>query len=45
MTYKKEIIRSMKLISKNKKSIFIGQSVSVPGNLVSGLRIEFVVVG
>ena len=34
MTYKKEIIRSMKLISKNKKSIFIGQSVSVPGNLL-----------
>ena len=34
MTYKKEIIRSMKLISKNKKSIFIGQSVAVPGNLL-----------
>ena len=34
MTYKKEIIRSMKLISKNKKSIFMGQSVAVPGNLL-----------
>ena len=34
MTYTSEIKRSMKLISKKKNSIFLGQSVLVPGNLL-----------
>tara|TARA_B100000575_G_C23093574_1_gene630566 strand:- start:45 stop:560 length:516 start_codon:yes stop_codon:yes gene_type:complete len=34
MTYKKEIIRSMKLIAKKNNAIFLGQSVAVPGNLL-----------
>ena len=32
MTYKKELIRSMNYLSKNPKTIFLGQSVSFPGN-------------
>ena len=34
MNYTKEILRSMKFISKNPKAIFLGQSVEVPGNLL-----------
>ena len=34
MTYKKEIEKSMQFISKNKYSLFLGQSVNVPGNLL-----------
>tara|TARA_B100000989_G_scaffold92678_1_gene67058 strand:+ start:6877 stop:7401 length:525 start_codon:yes stop_codon:yes gene_type:complete len=34
MNYFDEIKRSMKLISKSKKTLFLGQSVSVPGNLI-----------
>ena len=34
MTYKKEIEKSMLFISKNKNSLFLGQSVNVPGNLL-----------
>ena len=32
MTYKKELIRSMNYLSKNPKTIFLGQSVLYPGN-------------
>ena len=32
--YKKEIIRSMNFLGKKKNSIFLGQSVKVPGNLI-----------
>lgn len=34
MSYKSEITKSMQLISKYDKSIFLGQSVAVPGNLI-----------
>ena len=34
MNYTKEIQKSMKFISKNPKTIFLGQSVEVPGNLL-----------
>ena len=34
MSYFEEIKRSMKYISRSKKTIFLGQSVSVPGNLI-----------
>lgn len=34
MSYKNEIIRSMQMISRIKNSIFLGQSVAVPGNLL-----------
>lgn len=34
MTYKKEIEKSMYFISKKKNSLFLGQSVNVPGNLL-----------
>ena len=33
-TYLKEITRSMKMLSKNKKTIFIGQSVKYPGSSI-----------
>ena len=33
-TYVKEINRSMKMLSKNKKTIFIGQSVKYPGSSI-----------
>lgn len=32
--YGDEIIRSMKLLAKNRKTIFLGQSVLYPGNLI-----------
>tara|TARA_B100000989_G_C19455592_1_gene433860 strand:+ start:504 stop:1058 length:555 start_codon:yes stop_codon:yes gene_type:complete len=32
MTYRRELIRSMKLLAKNPKTIFLGQSISYPGN-------------
>jgi pyruvate/2-oxoglutarate/acetoin dehydrogenase E1 component len=32
MTYKKELIKSMNFLSKHPKIIFLGQSVSYPGN-------------
>ena len=34
MNYSEEIKKSMRLISKNPKTIFLGQSVEVPGNLL-----------
>ena len=34
MTYTDEILKSMKLLEKNPKSIFLGQSVEYPGNLI-----------
>lgn len=34
MNYFDEIKRSMKFISRSKKTLFLGQSVSVPGNLI-----------
>ena len=33
-TYLREITRSMKMLSKNKKTIFIGQSVKYPGSSI-----------
>ena len=33
-TYVKEISRSMKMLSKNKKTIFIGQSVKYSGSSI-----------
>ena len=35
-TYKSEIIRSMKYLGSKKKTLFLGQSVAVPGNLIYG---------
>lgn len=32
--YSKEILKSMSLLAKNSKSIFLGQSVEYPGNLI-----------
>ena len=34
--YKSEIIRSMQYLGSKKNSIFLGQSVGVPGNLIYG---------
>ena len=34
MNYSNEIKKSMLMLSKNSKSIFLGQSVAVPGNLL-----------
>ena len=34
MTYSEEIKKSMKFLGKNKNTLFLGQSVSVPGNLL-----------
>ena len=34
MSYTNEIKRSMQMLSKNPKTIFLGQSVEVPGNLL-----------
>lgn len=34
MTYKEEIQKSMQFLAKNKNVLFLGQSVSVPGNLI-----------
>ncbi len=34
MNYTNEIIKSMQMLSKNPKTIFLGQSVEVPGNLL-----------
>ena len=34
MTYKGEIEKAMKMIAKKKNSIFLGQSVKIPGNLL-----------
>ena len=36
MSYKSEIIRSMNLLGSKKNTIFLGQSVAVPGNLIFG---------
>lgn len=36
MKYKSEIIRSMEFLGKRKNTIFLGQSVAVPGNLLYG---------
>ncbi len=36
MTYKSEIIKSMRFLGKKKNTIFLGQSVAVPGNLLYG---------
>ena len=38
--YVSEIKRSMKYLSKDNKSIFIGQAVDVPGNLIYKSLIE-----
>ena len=35
LKYKKELIRSMNYLAKNKKTIFIGQAVEVPGTSMS----------
>ena len=35
-SYKSEIIRSMQFLGSKKNSIFLGQSVRVPGNLIFG---------
>ena len=32
MTYRQELIKSMKFLAKNPKTIFLGQSISYPGN-------------
>ena len=34
MNYKSEIEKSMKYLGKNRKTLFLGQSVAVPGNLL-----------
>ena len=34
MNYTESIIKAMSLLSKNKKTVFIGQSVQYPGNLI-----------
>ena len=34
MSYSNEIKKSMQMLSKNSKTIFLGQSVEVPGNLL-----------
>ena len=34
LKYKKELIRSMSFLAKNKKTIFIGQSVNYSGNAI-----------
>ena len=34
MSYRSELIRSMKYLSKSKKVIFLGQSVSYSGNAI-----------
>ncbi len=34
MSYTNEIKKSMQMLSKNSKTIFLGQSVEVPGNLI-----------
>ena len=34
MNYTDEIKKSMKMLSRNSKTIFLGQSVEVPGNLL-----------
>ena len=34
MNYTNEIKKSMHMLSKNPKAIFLGQSVEVPGNLL-----------
>ena len=34
MSYFNEIKKSMSFLSKQKKTIFLGQSVEVPGNLI-----------
>ena len=36
MTYKSEIIKSMKYLGQKSNTIFLGQSVAVPGNLIYG---------
>ena len=36
MSYKHEIQKSMKYLGKKKNTIFLGQSVAVPGNLLFG---------
>tara|TARA_B100001996_G_C18611499_1_gene573915 strand:- start:121 stop:657 length:537 start_codon:yes stop_codon:yes gene_type:complete len=36
MSYKSEIIKSMKFLGKKNNTIFLGQSVAVPGNLIYG---------
>ena len=34
MNYLNEIQRSMKFMANNRKTLFLGQSVKVPGNLI-----------
>ena len=34
MSYRSELIRSMKYLSKNKRVIFLGQSVNYSGNAI-----------
>ena len=34
MTYIKEIQKSMQFLAKNRNTLFLGQSVSIPGNLI-----------
>ena len=34
MSYRSELIKSMKYLSKNKKVIFLGQSVNYSGNAI-----------
>ena len=36
MKYKSEIIKSMNYLALKKNTIFLGQSVSIPGNLIYG---------
>jgi pyruvate/2-oxoglutarate/acetoin dehydrogenase E1 component len=40
LNYKKELIRSMKLLSKNKKVIFLGQSISYSGNAIFNTLVD-----
>jgi pyruvate/2-oxoglutarate/acetoin dehydrogenase E1 component len=40
INYGNEIIRSMKLLASNKKTIFLGQSVLYPGNLIYKTTLE-----
>lgn len=39
-TYKKELIKSMNYLAKDKKTLFLGQSVSFPGNSMYNTLVE-----
>ncbi len=40
MTYKSELIKSMNYLAKDKRTIFLGQSVKYPGNAIYNTLIE-----